>query len=62
MAKEAERLLVDTGRLPEPLRLPSAEPVREQTAEDSGETAIHEAKPSPEDEEADDAPRAIAAE
>ncbi len=62
MAKEAERLLADTGWLPEPLRWLTPEPAGEQSAENSRETAIDEAESSPEDEEADDATPAIAAE
>lgn len=62
MATEAERVLADTGWLPEPLRLPSTEPAGEQTAADDGESAIDEEAPPTEDEPADDTNFAIAAE
>jgi ParB family chromosome partitioning protein len=38
MAKEAERLLADSGWLPEPLRLAEVEPVTGPVAEADGET------------------------
>ena len=63
MAKEAERLLADTGWLPEPLRIAAADdaPVEATEAEDDGE-ALPEFLAG-DDEEADaDAPQVIAAE
>ena len=43
MAREAERLLTDTGWLPEPLRLLAAEPAVETTAEpDEDDVALPE--------------------
>ena len=63
MAKEAERLLADTGWLPEPLRIATADdaPVEAAEAEDDGE-ALPEFLAG-DDEEADaDAPQVIAAE
>jgi ParB family transcriptional regulator, chromosome partitioning protein len=40
MAKEAERLLADTGWLPEPLRLPATPESEGQSADNDGETAM----------------------
>jgi len=47
MAKEAERLLADTGWLPEPLRIATADdaPVETTEAEDGGE-ALPESSPA----------------
>lgn len=70
MAKEAERLLADSGWLPEPLRTPQATevidtPVDEttivETATAEGETAIGDEDDITDTDEADDAPHVIAA-
>lgn len=75
MAAEAERLLADSGWLPEPLCTPGrlsnetidadcaeAEPAGEETAADGGETAMADEEPMEENDPADNAPHAIAAE
>jgi ParB family chromosome partitioning protein len=65
MAKEAERLLADTGWLPEPLRIATADdtPVETTEAEDGGEALPEFLAGDDEEAEADaDAPQMIAAE
>jgi ParB family chromosome partitioning protein len=62
MAKEAERLLADTGWLPEPLRLSSVEPASERPAAEVGETAIDMEMPAHKDEQAEETQNAVAAE
>jgi ParB family chromosome partitioning protein len=63
MAKEAERLLADTGWLPEPLRIATADdaPVETTEAEDGGE-ALPEFLAGDDEEAEADAPQMIAAE
>jgi len=61
MAKEAERLLADSGWLAEPLRTPTVEPVDEPAAID-GETAVEAGAASEQDGGQDDEHFAIAAE
>ena len=64
MAKEAERLLADTGWLPEPLRLADAEPSSADVGNDDSD-ALPDFLASHEDEAATeeaDEPSAIAAE
>ena len=63
MAKEAERLLADTGWLPEPLRIATADdaPVETTEAEDGGE-ALPEFLAGDDGEAEADAPQMIAAE
>ena len=71
MAKEAERILADSGWLPEPLRTPQAmeaidTPVCEttivETAKAEGETAMGDEDEIADTDEADDGPHVIAAE
>jgi ParB family chromosome partitioning protein len=63
MAKEAERLLADTGWLPEPLRIATTDdaPVETAEAEDDGE-ALPEFLAGDDEETEADAPQVIAAE
>jgi ParB family chromosome partitioning protein len=61
MAKEAERLLVDTGWLPEPLRIAAADDAPVEATEDDGE-ALPEFLAADDEETDVDAPRVIAAE
>ena len=63
MAKEAERLLADTGWLPEPLRIATADdaPVETTEAEDGGE-ALPEFLAGDDEETDGEAPQMIAAE
>ena len=63
MAKEAERLLVDTGWLPEPLRIAAADdaPVEATEADDDGE-ALPEFLAGDDEEAEADVPQMIAAE
>jgi ParB family chromosome partitioning protein len=63
MAKEAERLLADTGWLPEPLRIATADdaPVETTEAEDDGE-ALPEFLADDDEETEAEAPQVIAAE
>jgi ParB family transcriptional regulator, chromosome partitioning protein len=61
MAKEAERLLADTGWLPEPLRIAAPDDAPVDTAEDDGE-ALPEFLAGDDEEAEADAPQVIAAE
>lgn len=62
MAKEAERLLADTGWLPEPLRVSASENAGEETAANDGAKAMEPEQLLVEDDPADDARLATAAE
>ena len=61
MAKEAERLLADTGWLPEPLRIATADDAPVEVTEDDGE-AVPEFLAGDDEEAEADAPQMIAAE
>lgn len=61
MAKEAERLLADTGWLPEPLRIAAADDAPVEATEDDGE-ALPEFLTGDDEEAEADAPQVIAAE
>ncbi|WP_036792515.1 ParB/RepB/Spo0J family partition protein [Pleomorphomonas koreensis] len=62
MAKEAERLLADTGWLPEQLRIPVADSSVVETVASGGELAMGEDETMDEDDVADGAHPALAAE
>lgn len=62
MAKEAERLLADTGWLPEQLRLPVADSSVVETAASGGELAMGEDDTLENDDLADEVHQALAAE
>ncbi|WP_370675227.1 ParB/RepB/Spo0J family partition protein [Pleomorphomonas sp. PLEO] len=62
MAKEAERLLADTGWLPEQLRIPAADSSVVETAASDGESAMGENDTLENDDLADEAHQALAAE